>query len=56
MEASTETGQVIARCSPESKVKMIRLLHAQKKYVAMTGDGVRFHIPCARKQKDKEIY
>jgi magnesium-transporting ATPase (P-type) len=31
---------VIARCTPESKVKLIKELHAQKGYVAMTGDGV----------------
>jgi potassium/sodium efflux P-type ATPase len=31
---------VIARCSPESKVKMVRLLHALHRHVAMTGDGV----------------
>lgn len=31
---------VIARCSPQSKVKMIEALHARKKLVAMTGDGV----------------
>ncbi|KAL9646736.1 hypothetical protein ABK040_001158 [Willaertia magna] len=31
---------VIARCSPESKVKMVNALHARKKYIAMTGDGV----------------
>jgi magnesium-transporting ATPase (P-type) len=28
---------VIARCSPESKVKMVQALHARNKIVAMTG-------------------
>ncbi|KAI9188117.1 hypothetical protein H9P43_002508 [Blastocladiella emersonii ATCC 22665] len=31
---------VIARCSPETKVKMIAALHRRGKYCAMTGDGV----------------
>ena len=31
---------VIARCNPQSKVKMVALLHKRKKYVAMLGDGV----------------
>lgn len=31
---------VIARCSPESKVRMVQALHARGKYVAMLGDGV----------------
>lgn len=32
--------KVIARCSPQTKVKMIEALHRRKKVVAMTGDGV----------------
>ncbi|CAJ0846142.1 4231_t:CDS:10, partial [Entrophospora sp. SA101] len=35
-----ELPKVIARCSPETKVKMIEALHRRKKFVAMTGDGV----------------
>jgi Na+-exporting ATPase len=31
---------VIARCSPDTKVKMIEALHRRKKISAMTGDGV----------------
>jgi Na+-exporting ATPase len=31
---------VIARCSPNTKVRMIEALHRRKKFVAMTGDGV----------------
>lgn len=31
---------VIARCAPQTKVRMIDALHRRGKYVAMTGDGV----------------
>ncbi|KAJ3210811.1 Na+ ATPase [Dinochytrium kinnereticum] len=35
-----ELPRVLARCSPESKVRLVAALHRRKKYVAMTGDGV----------------
>ncbi|KAI5953578.1 ENA2 [Candida jiufengensis] len=31
---------VIARCAPQTKVRMIDALHRRKKFAAMTGDGV----------------
>lgn len=31
---------VIARCAPQTKVRMINALHRRKKFCAMTGDGV----------------
>lgn len=31
---------VIARCSPQTKVRMIEALHRREKFCAMTGDGV----------------
>jgi P-type Na+/K+ transporter len=31
---------VVARCAPETKVRMIESLHRRKRYCAMTGDGV----------------
>ncbi|KAJ9651295.1 potassium/sodium eff [Neophaeococcomyces mojaviensis] len=31
---------VVARCAPETKVRMIEALHRRNKYAAMTGDGV----------------
>ncbi|KAJ1978181.1 hypothetical protein H4R35_002004 [Dimargaris xerosporica] len=35
-----ELPHVIARCSPDTKVKMIEALHRRRGIVAMTGDGV----------------
>ncbi|KAI8335704.1 potassium/sodium efflux P-type ATPase [Chlamydoabsidia padenii] len=35
-----ELPLVVARCSPDTKVKMIEALHRRKKIAAMTGDGV----------------
>ncbi|OLN88991.1 Sodium transport ATPase 2 [Colletotrichum chlorophyti] len=31
---------VVARCAPQTKVRMIEALHRRQKFVAMTGDGV----------------
>ncbi|KAH7110049.1 sodium transport ATPase 5 [Dactylonectria estremocensis] len=31
---------VVARCAPQTKVRMINALHRRKRFVAMTGDGV----------------
>ncbi|KAJ4189404.1 P-type ATPase [Fusarium solani] len=31
---------VVARCAPQTKVRMIDALHRRKRFVAMTGDGV----------------
>lgn len=31
---------VLARCSPETKVRLVEALHRRNRYVAMTGDGV----------------
>lgn len=31
---------VIARCAPQTKVRMVEALHRRKKFVAMTGDGI----------------
>ncbi|KAI8051574.1 potassium/sodium efflux P-type ATPase [Syncephalis plumigaleata] len=36
----SELPLVVARCSPDTKVKMIGALHARNRVVAMTGDGV----------------
>ncbi|KAF9411105.1 Na+ ATPase, partial [Entomortierella beljakovae] len=35
-----ELPRVVARCSPNTKVKMISALHRRKLFAAMTGDGV----------------
>lgn len=40
VDALNELPLVIARCSPDTKVKMIEALHRRKKISAMTGDGV----------------
>ncbi|KAJ2742928.1 hypothetical protein GGI20_004129 [Coemansia sp. BCRC 34301] len=40
VDALPELPHVIARCSPDTKVKMIQALHRRNGIVAMTGDGV----------------
>ncbi|OLY84474.1 Calcium-transporting ATPase 3 [Smittium mucronatum] len=40
IDALPELPAVIARCTPETKVKLIEALHRRKAIVAMTGDGV----------------
>ncbi|KAG0058807.1 potassium/sodium eff, partial [Podila epicladia] len=36
----SELPRVVARCSPDTKVKMIAALHRRKMFATMTGDGV----------------
>jgi len=40
IDALPELPLVVARCTPNTKVRMIDALHRRGKYVAMTGDGV----------------
>ncbi|RKP24819.1 potassium/sodium efflux P-type ATPase, partial [Syncephalis pseudoplumigaleata] len=40
LKQASELPLVVARCSPDTKVKMIGALHARERVVAMTGDGV----------------
>jgi potassium/sodium efflux P-type ATPase len=40
IDALPDLPLVIARCSPDTKVKMIEALHRRKKIAGMTGDGV----------------
>ncbi|KAJ2723615.1 hypothetical protein GGI07_002497 [Coemansia sp. Benny D115] len=40
IDALPELPNVIARCSPDTKVKMIQAMHRRNGIVAMTGDGV----------------
>ncbi|RCI03513.1 hypothetical protein CU098_010868 [Rhizopus stolonifer] len=40
IDALPELPLVIARCSPDTKVKMIEALHRRKRISGMTGDGV----------------
>lgn len=40
LDSLPELPLVIARCSPDTKVKMIQALHRRGRIVAMTGDGV----------------
>ncbi|KAF9427459.1 Na+ ATPase [Podila epigama] len=40
IDALPELPRVVARCSPNTKVKMIAALHRRQLFVAMTGDGV----------------
>jgi len=39
-DAMIELPRVIGRCSPDTKVKMVKALHRRNRVVAMTGDGV----------------
>lgn len=40
LQQRDQLPHVVARCSPASKVKLVEALHARKRRVAMTGDGV----------------
>ena len=40
VDALRQLPRVVARCSPETKTKLIRALHRRNRRVAMTGDGV----------------
>jgi Na+-exporting ATPase len=40
LKSLPELPLVIARCSPQSKVKLIKALHMRNRHAAMTGDGV----------------
>ncbi|OMH84339.1 Calcium-transporting ATPase 3 [Zancudomyces culisetae] len=40
IDALPQLPNVIARCTPDTKVKLIEALHRRKAVVAMTGDGV----------------
>ncbi|KAG0345932.1 Na+ ATPase [Podila minutissima] len=40
IDALEELPRVVARCSPNTKVKMIAALHRRNLFAAMTGDGV----------------
>ncbi|KAF9115304.1 Na+ ATPase [Mortierella sp. AM989] len=40
VDSLEELPRVVARCSPDTKVKMIAALHRRNLFVAMTGDGV----------------
>lgn len=37
LDALPELPLVVARCSPETKVKMVQALHRRKRFVVMTG-------------------
>jgi Na+-exporting ATPase len=40
IDALSQLPRVVARCSPETKVRMVEALHRRKKLCVMTGDGV----------------
>jgi potassium/sodium efflux P-type ATPase len=40
LDKMDELPLIVARCSPESKVRMVEALHRRNKVAAMTGDGV----------------
>lgn len=40
VDSMIELPRVIGRCSPDTKVKVVKALHRRDRVVAMTGDGV----------------
>jgi Na+-exporting ATPase len=40
IDALVQLPRVVARCAPETKVRMVEALHRRKKLCVMTGDGV----------------
>lgn len=40
IDSLVQLPKVLARCSPNTKVRLVQALHRRNKYVAMTGDGV----------------
>lgn len=40
IDALDQLPRVVARCAPETKVRMVEALHRRKRICVMTGDGV----------------